>query len=468
VGNPIGGFSGAPTITSNLSSNIATPASTGLSGYSADLQNALNRSIGLAALPLQLLQTQQTHLTSQASALSALDTQFSALQSTIANLSSASQNLLSLSVSDQTVLSASAGAGATPGTYSVTVTDPGSFSSANSANGLPTVSDPSTQNISSASSFTLTVNGVSQTITPAASNLNALAATINANGNKGVAAIVVNVGPPSAPDYRLSLQSNTLGNVSIQLNDGTSNLLTTLTTGTNVQYRVNGLPATPISSNSRSVTIAPGVTVNLLKAGTSAITVSQSASSVSSALSAFVTSFNATVDAVNQNFGQSSGPLNGQSIVFNLSQSLNNLANYSGGSGTFTSLTSLGLAFDTNGHLSLDATALSNASGAQIGSLASFLGSPASGGFLQFATNLLNGVEDSATGTLKAAITSTSGQITHENQLISSEQDKINHLQTSLQAKMAAADATIAQIEQQLTYFTGLFQSMYLPRQSQF
>jgi hypothetical protein len=41
-------------------------------------------------------------------------------------------------------------------------------------------------------------------------------------------------------------------------------------------------------------------------------------------------------------------------------------------------------------------------------------------------------------------------------------------LQTSLQAKMAAADALIAQTESQLSYFTGLFQSMYLPRQSQF
>jgi hypothetical protein len=52
--------------------------------------------------------------------------------------------------------------------------------------------------------------------------------------------------------------------------------------------------------------------------------------------------------------------------------------------------------------------------------------------------------------------------------LISDQQVKINQLQTSLQAKMAAADAAIAQIEQQLSYFTGLFQSMYLPRQSQF
>ena len=80
----------------------------------------------------------------------------------------------------------------------------------------------------------------------------------------------------------------------------------------------------------------------------------------------------------------------------------------------------------------------------------------------------MNGVEDPTTGMLKTAINSKSDEITHENQLISNEQDQINQLQTSLQAKMAAADSLIAQTESQLSYFTGLFQSMYLPRQSQF
>jgi flagellar hook-associated protein 2 len=174
------------------------------------------------------------------------------------------------------------------------------------------------------------------------------------------------------------------------------------------------------------------------------------------------------VDELNKSVGQNAGPLNGQSIIFGLKQSLHSLASYTGGAGSFTSMTDLGLSFDTNGHLNFDPTALSSASGTQFSDLASFLGGASSGGFLQFATNVLNGVEDPTSGSLKTAIQSTSNQITHENELISNQQDKINQLQTSLQAKMAAADATIAQIEQQLSYFTGLFQSMYLPRQSQF
>ena len=299
MGSPINGFSGAPTLTPSLSSNPASPASTGLSAYSASLQNALNRSVGLAALPLQLLQSQQSQLSSQSSALNALDLRFSVLQSTISNLSSASQNLLSSSVSDETVISASTAAGALTGTYTVLVTDPGSSSSSISADGLTTVTDPAVQSISASPTFTLTIDGVPQTITPAANNLNSLAAAINSAAGASVQATIVNVGPPSAPDYRLSLQSNTLGNVSLQLNDGS---------------------ATPISTNSRSVTIAPGITVNLLKAGTTTVTVSQNASAVANALSTFVTAFNGSVDELNKSFGQNSGPLNGQSIIFGLKQ----------------------------------------------------------------------------------------------------------------------------------------------------
>ncbi len=466
MGSPINGFSGAPTLVPSLSSNPATPASTGLSSYAASLQNALNRSVGLAGLPLQLLQGQQSQLSSQSSALNSLDTRFTVLQSTISNLNSASQNLLASSVSDPTVITASAVAGALPGRYTVQVTDAGSSSSSISANTLPTVTDPASQSISASSTFTLTIGGVPQTVKPAANTLNSLAAAINADAGADVQATIVNVGGPTAPDYRLSLTSNTLGNVSIQLNDGSGDLLTTLTTGTPAQYQVNGSPATPISTDSRSVTVAPGITVNLLKAGTSTVTVSQNAASVANAITTFVTAFNGSVDELNNSFGQNAGPLNGQSIVFDLKQSLHSLSSYSSGTGSFTSISDLGLSFDTEGHLNFDPTALSSTT--QFSDLKSFLGSADSGGFLQFATNLLNGIEDPTTGSIKTAIQSTSNQITHENQLISDQQDKINQLQSSLQAKMAAADAAIAQLEQQLSYFTGLFQSMYLPRQSQF
>lgn len=454
-------FSGAPTLT-QASSDPSSPGFTGLSNYSSDLQNAMNRSIALASLPMQQLQNEQSLLTSQSTELSTLNTQFSGLQSAINSLNAASQNLLTSTVSDQTVLSANVAAGALTGTYSVTVTDPGSASVALS-NSATAVTDPSTQNISSASSFTLSLNGVSQEppITPAANNLNSLAAAINA-ANQGVQATIVNVGGPNTPNYQLSLQSTQLGNITIQLSDG-SNLMKTLTAGAPAQYQVNGAPSTPISSSTDTVTVAPGVTVNLLQAGTSTITVSQSASAISNALSSFATAYNSAVDELAKNRGQNAGALSGDSVIFSLTNSLNQLANYTGTSGSFTSLTSLGLTFDTNGHLNFDPTALANVSGSQLSDLTSFLGSATGGGFLQFATNMMTGIEDPTSGLLPTAISSTANEITQENQQISDQQDQINQLQTSLQAQMSQADSTIASLESQNSYFTSLFQSMLFP-----
>ena len=237
----------------------------GNSRYASDFQTIIDRSVAFASLPLKQIQNDQNHLNDQNTALSTLNSQFAALQATIANLASSSGNLHSSSVSDGTVLSASVGADALAGTYTVDVASPGAFSSAVSASGL-TVADPATQNLSSATSFTLTVGGVPHTIIPAAATLSSLANAINADSTVGVQATIVNIGSPSAPDYRLSLQTNNLGAISITLGDDvTANFLGTVNAGSLATYQVNGQPGTPISSDSRTVTIAPGVTVSLIK-----------------------------------------------------------------------------------------------------------------------------------------------------------------------------------------------------------
>ena len=420
----------------------------------------MNRSLALASLPLQQLQNEQSLLTNQSTGLTSLNSQFSGLQSAINSLNSASQNLLSSSVSDPTILNASVAAGALTGSYSITVKDPGAFSTVLSNSATP-VTDPASQNISAATSFSLSLNGVTQTppITPATNSLNSLAAAINA-ANEGVQATIVNVGPPNAPNYQLSLQSTQLGNITIQLSDG-SNLMGNLTAGAAAQYQVNGAPA--ISSTSDTVTIAPGVTATLIQKGTSTITVSQTASAISNALSSFANAYNSAVDELSKSRGQNAGGLNGQSIISDLTNSMSQLANYTGTGANFTSLTDLGLTFDTNGHLNFDPANLSSVRGSQLSDLTSFLGGATGGGFLQFATNMMTGIEDANTGLLPTAITSTANEITHENQLISGQQNSMTQLQTSLQAQMSKADALISQIESQNSYFTSLFQSMLFP-----
>ncbi len=439
-------------------SSSAIPTFNGTSTYANTLQQALTRAVSIASLPLTAMQTNLTTLQGQSTELGTIDTDFASVQNAIQNLDGASSSNSAVA-SDPTVLQANADSTALAGTYTVNVLDPGSQTTTVSANGLPTVQDPSSTSITSSSALTLTVNGTSYSIAPASNNLEALVDAINSSG-ANVSATILNEGSPLAPDYRLSIQSTALGPVAIGLSDGTP-LLTTLSTGSVAQYQVNGQPTTPISSDSRNVTISPGVTVNLLQAGTSTVTVARSDSTVASALTSLVSAYNTAVDDLAQNRGQAGGALTGDSLVSTLSQQLRDLMGYTGGSGAVQNITDLGLTFDATGHLSFDQTTFNSVAAADPSDLANFLGSASSGGFLQSATNILTGLEDPTDGSIVTALNSVNDQITTQNQRISDEQDQINQLQTNLTTQMSDADAAIATLQSQLTYFTSLFTYTY-------
>jgi flagellar hook-associated protein 2 len=431
---------------------------TGSSRYSSDLQQVLSRSIAIASLPLDQLNNQLTTLQTRSSALDSMDGKFAAVLTALQGISTATVSS-SAQVSDSGVLAANSDPTALPGSYTIHVVSAGAPTSALSKGSLPTVQDPSSQSITTAGSLTLTVGGTPVTITPSGNTLNALADAINSSG-ANVKATIINLGSPSAPDYKLSLQSTKLGNIAIQLNDGSQDLLSTLSTGSQAQYQVNGQPATPISSDSTTVTIAPGLTVDLLSAGDSGVVVSRSASAQSDALSSFVAAYNAAIDALSANRGQGGGALTGDPLIFTLSQSLRNLSGFAGGSGSVKNLTDLGLTVDKTGKLSFDQTVFDNASTAHSGDVSAFLGSASTGGFLKAATDILNGLEDSTNGTIETTRANAQTAITKQNQRIADEQDRIDILTRSLTARISAADALIASLEQQVTYFTSLFASM--------
>jgi len=457
------GFSGNPTLT-QASTGTTTPGSVGLSNYSQDLQNEVNREISLASLPMQELQNEVTTLTSQATELSTLSGDLQTLQSAVTSIDTANQSLLAASSSNTNVLSVNAGAGALPGSFTVDVTTAGALSSAVSTG---SVTDPTSQGLDSATSYSLTANGVTTTITPTANTLDALVSAINSNPSAGVQATIVNVGG-ATPRYELALQSTSYDSQPITLTDtgSSTNLLTPLTTGAAFQYSVNG--SSTITSNTSSVTLSPGVTATLAGTGTSTITVAPSSSSLSNALSSFANAYNAVVDEVGKNVGQSGGALGGDNIIYTLQAALTNIGGYSTSSSSgLTSLSDLGLTFDTQGHLNFDSTVLAGASSTQLSNVSSFLGSVAGGGFLQSAANTLTGLEDPNTGAVTGEITQINNTITSDNQLISEQQDQITQLQTSLQAQMSSADSAIATLESQQSFFTSLFTAMILPSPQQ-
>ena len=441
-------------------SSTGPTAFTGSSSYSADLQNAISRAVGFASLPLQVLQNKQNDATNQRTALQSLSSTFQSMQNSVNALNnSVGAGSYVANLSSSSVASASTSSGVTAGSYSLNITSIGSHTNTMSANGLTTVSDPSSGNIDSATSYTLTVDGQSFQISNSSGNLNGLANAINASA-ANIQATVVNVGGSSSPDYRLSVQGRKYAATSIQLSDGTNtSLLNTLSTGSNVTYQVNGQTSTA-TSDSRSIALSPGLTVNVLQTGSTDIDVTQSTSGISDALTSFAAAYNAVVDELAKSRGQSGGPLSGDSIIYSLSDSLRNIANSGAPSGSIYSIADLGLTFDQNGHLSFDPSVLSQATSKSLTDVQSFLGTESSGGFLKGANDILTGIEDPTTGSLPQATQSLTDELSSIAGNISSQQDRITLLQQTLTAQMSKADATISSLQQQVTYYTTLFTTM--------
>ena len=433
----------------------------GSSNYAADLQQAITHAVDIASIPLNQLNRNISSLQGQATELGYLQNGFVAIQNAIKSLATAANGgSFSASVSDNTVATATlnSSAAVSTGTYTLNVISAGSPTTSVSNTSLPAVADPAATSISTSGSFTLTVNGSPFTITPSTNSLNSLAQAINSSG-AGVSATVINLGSPSAPSYSLSLQSTALGNIPIQLNDGTQDLLNTLSTGSQAQYQVNGQPATPISSDSSTVTLAPGLTVNLAGTGQTTITVAGDSSSVATAISSVVSWYNATVDEIATNRGTAAGPLSGQGIVFSLGQALRDITGFTGGSGSVTSLADLGITFDGTGHLSFDQAQFSSVSAAHPSDLSAFLGTGKGAGFLASASTILDGITNATSGLLQSQQATIQNRITADNREIADTQDRIATMQSQLTAQMSAADALLSKLQSQVTFMTQLFQA---------
>ena len=441
-----------------MSTTSTTPAAfTGSSSFSASLAQTVARAVSFASLPMQQLQTQQTTIQGQQTAVSTLQTDFTALQTALDSINSAAgANANAVKVDTPSVASATVSSGAFAGTYSVDVLNTGSHTNTLSAAGLTTVTDPSSGNIDASSSFTLTVDNQTYTIADTSGSLNGLAQAINASG-ANVQATVVNIGGSSSPDYRLSVQGTDYAATNIQLGDANnSSLLSTLSSGTNVQYQVNGATST-VTSSSRTVSLSSGLSVNLLATGTANITVSQSTSGIENALSSFVSAYNTANSDLTKSRGQNGGALAGQSVVYDLQSALQSITSYAGSSGAVSALSDVGLTFDQNGQLQFDSSTFEQAAATSASDVINYFGTESGSGFLQSTSNILTSVNDPNSGILAGFSSGLTSDYTNLTNKIAADQTQINALQASLTSQMSAADAAISEMEQQLSYVTSLF-----------
>jgi flagellar hook-associated protein 2 len=448
----------------------------GTSRFSNDFTQVITRSVAIASLPLTQMQQQRAKSSDESTALKTIEAKVLALQGVLTGIEgSLGARSSQTSSSDTAIVWPSSTDGVAEGSYTLQVNKLGVFSTAVSVidpDPANNISDPGAGSFVTPGSTQLTVtlkdwdSGVTSVLDPATisgSSLQDVANLINDKFGTKVKAAIVNLGTTDDPNYQLSLQSLTLGKIAIQVNDGTRDLMNTdvndnadPSLGELAEYKVNGAT---VKTNTRTITIAPKLTANLVSAQPGkdvTVSVSRTAGAFKTSLTSFISSFNTVMGELDQ---QSSGTLRGNSILSTIRQQLR--AAVTGPLSGFGSMANIGLEFTKDGQLSLNCTLFDQATAGQLDNLKTAIGSATTSGFLKLATDTLNTIEGATDGgILKSTIQTVDDSVKAQDDRIASQQLRIDQLTTDLQSRMAAADALIAQMEQQATYITNMFEAM--------
>lgn len=463
---------------------MASTLFTGSSRYTADFQAVIERSVGIASLALTQMQQQRAGSNDELTALKALDVRVAALQTTIATIgSSVGKNAWQASSSDSSSVSVSIGEGVASGNYTMKVVSLGAFSTAVGKSQDRTVADPNAGSFLANGIDKLTLRITDHnTQTPASEDtvidlsagttLQNVVDAVNSQAGSKVRAAIVNIGTTDDPQYTISLQSTKLGKLALQLKEGNPpggaagdilNIDETSASdpslGSKAEYRLNGAT---ILSDSRTVTLAPKVTANLIKADASkeiSISISRGTESFSGAIQNFVNVYNALASQLDSASDKNS-PLRGNSIVGNIRNQLRRVitAEFPGG---LENLAKIGVEFTREGSLRFNSTLFATETSGKFDELSALIGTATSGGFFQSITEAMNGIKGSTgSGFLDATIESLTTSLAAEDQRIVAETSRVEQFTADLQDRLAKADAAIAMLEQQAEYFTNMFEAM--------
>ena len=415
----------------------------------------------------------ETPWQSQLTTLQAQDTVFSSLGSDLSTLTTNVQALTDFagvfsqkegSSSNIDVLSlTSASSSAVAGSHSVVVNSLAATSSDYLdpiANASDTLAGSVTFQVGSGASTTITVDSSSDT-------LSTLAAAINSAG-AGVTASVIS----DSSGSRLSLVSGTSGSAgqltaTSALSDATTGVSLASNTGTlgaDASLNVDGIALTS-ASNTVSTAI-PGVTFQLLAADVGSpvqVEITNNNSAIESAFSSLVSAYNAVVkDVSTQEGNDSSGnpePLYGSPTLSLIQSQLSSALTSASASGSVTSVAQLGLSFNDDGTLSLNADTLDTALNNNFSDVTGFMQN--SGSFGQsFATTLNNLGTQAPNGAIYLSQHQNSTEEASLNQSITNENAVLAAQKTTLTNELNTANQILQSIPSQLSEVNEMYSAI--------
>jgi len=437
---------------------IAPLVFTGVSSFSQDFQSILTRAVNIASIPLQQLQNDDSATLTKKSLLGTMQTTVGDLTDALSNLNTfvSSQSLGATSSNPSKATIAVSGT-VSPGSY--TISNITSLATAASEMSQSGYADPAATAVSANGSMRLVVGGKNYDFKLSNNSLNGLRDEINSL-NAGVSANIIATDTGSY----LTVTSNNTGSTTLQLiddpGDGThANLqwLTNQNQGSNASFLLNGKQVT--RTTNAITDVIPGATINLL--GTTSdgesinLNITTDRSQLSGALQTFVTKYNAVVGELDKHVGSNADLLLADPSVLGIQSLMRQTAGYQGtAGGPVSSLAALGISLDTNGQMSLDPSVISGLPDSSITGALSYVAG------LGTMSTQLGEYSDPITGIIHSeqdALTASDQQLQKQ---ISDTTDRINIMQASLQSRLQAADAMLAQLQSQQQMLTASIQSL--------
>ena len=440
---------------------------TGLSPYAKDFQSIISRAVAISQLSITQLSNEASDISTKEQLATGIQTAVGDLATTLTNLNNLGTNQsLTGTSSNTSLVQVNNSSLASPASFTISnITSLASTASYSTTNGY---ADATSTAVSSTGTMQLKINGAA--VTPnidltgsGKNNLNGLASAINAL-NAGVTATVINTGTGATP-YYLSISANTSGSNNIQLFNDPN--------GTNTQVALSGsagsnadfyLQGQHIISPTNTVTNAiPGMTFTIQGTTSANQTVTLSAASDSTQLSnelqTFVSQYNNLQNLLNAQIGPKAGLLLGNSMIAGVQQALHGLMNFrGGGSSGVQSLEDLGIQMaDNTGVMSFNANVFNALTPSQIQTAYSFLASKTGFGTL---ASTLTAYSDPVSGSIASAETQWQTATTNLNNQINTLVDRANQMQSTLDAKLQAADSLIVQMQTQQQALTAAVQSL--------
>jgi len=432
--------------------------------YATDFQTILNKAVQTAEVPLTILETQDTAVLGQKTALGTLQSTVATLTDSLTALGTdGSTGALSASSSNDSAVTATATGATTPASYVInSVTSVASTASETSLTGYTDASTtPVTTGTTNPGQMQLMVGTKPYTFTLTSNNLNSMVTQINGL-DAGVTASVLTT---SGGDY-LSLTANATGATTLQLNDESSgtatNIITATDQGTDAKFQLNGINIDQASNTVNNVISGLTFTIAGTSAASTTLTLASNSSQLSTDLQTFVSSYNALATAVQAQVGTSGGALVGDPTVIQLQQTMQHLiSNFSSSTGSVQSLSDLGISFGgINGSLTFDPTVVAGMSSSQLTDALNYVGSTTTGlgGFSQNFDQFSNSV----TGLIQTEIGSDTTSDAALQTQINTTTDKINAMQLNLSKQIEASDALESEYESQQTELSASLQGLDL------